>query len=57
MSDKLLRALIRANKLGAQGIRVVSFAEPITASQPDEYILITSWPNSFTASELNWWDK
>ena len=44
MNYLMLEALIKANKLGARGMRVVGYKEPQSAGDDPSYILITERP-------------
>ena len=55
--EVILDAIIRANKLGAQGTRVTEFVEPTSASQPWRYDLVCDSPQLRTASDKAWYEE
>ena len=58
MNREIIReAIIRANKLGAKGIQVISYAEPASAIQSQNLVLITRTPEQTTASGGEWYDR
>ena len=57
MEDLVLSAIVRANKLGAQGLRVVTYIVPQAASEDPDYKLVVEYPKITSASECPWWDK
>lgn len=58
MDDRMvLDAIIKANKLGAKGIQVVSFLLPQTSDIKHEIILVTKIPESGTSFDKPWYDR
>ena len=55
--DRILDAIIRANKLGRKNIMVTGYREPQTASESPELKLILELPPEQTASDTAWEDK
>ena len=55
--DRILDAIIRANKLGRKNIMVTGYLEPTSATQRPESTLITEPPPNQTASDTPWEDK
>lgn len=57
MEDEVLKAIIKANKLGAKGIQVVGYGIPATAdSSPDYYLAIQFPPTLGAAGDTPWYD-
>ncbi len=52
-----LDALIRANKLGAKGMRVVDYILPESAISDYRITLISAIVEPRTAAEGNWYDE
>ena len=55
--DRILDALIRANKLGRKNVMVTGYREPISATDGPELTLITGPPPDEAASDTPWEDK
>lgn len=55
--DIYLNAIIRANKLGAQGVEVVGYTLPTSAIQTPIIMLATKIPDSQNASDPAWYEK
>ena len=56
MDEIILEAILRANKLGARGQRVIAVREPETASESPFLKLTTDSPIAETASEREWYE-
>lgn len=54
MEDKILNAIKKANKLGAQGLQVIGYREPESASANPDLILETQIPSD-TSTAVNLW--
>jgi len=55
--DRILDAIIRANKLGRKNIMVVDYLEPSSATDNGRLILMIQEPPLQGADELAWEDK
>lgn len=56
MTNEILDAIVRANKLGAKGIQVVGYGESQSASASKCLVLVTQTPILVTASEKEWYE-
>ena len=57
MQEEIIKAIIRANKLGAKSIQVIGYLEPQSAIESLELTLVTQVPEETTASESAWYDS
>ena len=57
VSEIIMEALRKANKLGRQGQRIVAVIEPHSAAQSPFLVFATTYDEPKTASERAWWEQ
>ncbi len=57
MNKIIWNAIVKANKLGRQGYRVISCEEPTNATDAPEIKLYSRKEEPKDASETPWWEK